>query len=80
MISKEYAMNTMLKAEMMKNKPRVPGEDEKPLRSSLSPHYRRARQLQKAIQGASGGDNATTRAALISAKIELSNLIKTAEE
>ena len=41
-ISKEYALNTILKAEIMRNKPQVAAFYERPLKSSLSPHYKRA--------------------------------------
>ena len=46
-ISKEYAMHTMLKAEIMRKQPQVPNFFEEPsaLKSSLSPHYRRAREF-----------------------------------
>ena len=45
LISKEYAYNTMLKAGIMRNKPQVPAFYDQPVKSSLSPHYRRAREL-----------------------------------
>ena len=64
----------------MKNKPKVPGDSviEKPVKSSLSPHYKRAQQIHKAMLEMSGGENATTRTALINAKIELNNLMRRA--
>lgn len=68
-ISQEYALNTLLKAEIMRNKPQVAAYYEKPLRSSLSPHYKRAAQLKKTMN--SFNDYPVTRAALMNAKIEL---------
>ena len=75
-ISKEYALNTMLKAEMMKAKPQVPESHNVPLRASLSPHYKRARDLQKTISEMGGvGDQITTKTAIVNAKIELNHLL-----
>ena len=69
-ISKEYAFNTMLKAELRKNKPSVPGEQSYGLssrgpRTNLSPSYMKARTLSKTISEMS--NYMTTRTALLNA-------------
>jgi hypothetical protein len=73
MISKEYALNTLLKAEIMRNKPQIPPFYDQPVKSSLSPHYKRAIDLNKTLSEMS--DYTMTRTALINAKIELNQLL-----
>ena len=70
----------MLKSEIMRNqKPQSKiTYFEKPLKASLSPHYRRARELQKAAPGVN--DNIITRTALMNAKIELNHLVQKQEK
>ena len=66
----------MLRSEIMKNqKPQAKiTYFEKPIRASLSPHYKRARDLQKSAQGEN--NNIITRTALMNAKIELNHLVQ----
>ena len=63
----------MLKAGIMRNKPQVPAFYDQPLKSNLSPHYRRARELQKTANEITG-DYAVAKTALVNAKIELKTL------
>ena len=70
-------MNAMMKAEIMRSKPQLPDYFVRPLRSSLSPHYKRARDLQKTM--AIAGDYMTTKVSLVNAQIELSSLAKQQE-
>ena len=68
----------MLKSEIMRNqKPQAKiTYFEKPLRASLSPHYKRARDLQKSNNSGNGNNNIITRTALMNAKIELNHLVQ----
>ena len=61
----------------MRNKPKVPCFFDQPVKSSLSPNYRRARELTKTMNLM--GDYMMTRAALINAKIELNHLVRDAD-
>ena len=70
-ISREYALNTMLKADIMRYRPQMPVNY--PIRSSLSPHYLRGYERNKAATET--GDSITTKAALVNARIELSYLV-----
>lgn len=77
-ISKEYAIHTMLKSQIMRKQPAIPPSELVPLKSnnsSLSPHYKRAREYQK-VANELGGDFMNTRQALVFAKIELNHLLK----
>jgi len=78
-ISKEYAMHTMLKSEIMRKQPKVPQNEllvpMKSANNSLSPHYKRAKEYQQAVNDL-GGQDVITRQALVNAKIELNHLLK----
>ena len=75
-ISQEYSFNALMKAELMRNRPKVPSfyEEQPTAKSSLSPHYRRARELQKTLASV-GGDYVASKAALVNAHIELNHLM-----